>query len=194
MGSVRWSAAIQNQILMREFTMNSTITDRLLGLFGDPLFWIGSVFVGILINVIGNYLTRYSDTFIAKVSLRKQLKLEMKQQEISKAVDRLLASPTERFDVKLDVLFYMLQRVLWGIGLTVSIILAYLFALLEKSSASSSMSILFVILSLYAYARAYSYRKLLDKDLEIITHYNELIKGGKGTNANITTNKSDEAI
>jgi hypothetical protein len=139
-------------------------------------------------------LTRYSDTFVAKVSLRKQLKLKIKQQEISKAVDRLLVSPTERFDVKLDVLFYMLQRVLWMVRLAVFIILAYLFVLLEKSSASISMSIFFVILSLYAAGRSYSYRKLLDKDLEIITHYNELRKGDEGTNANTTTNKSNEAI
>jgi hypothetical protein len=174
--------------------MDSTITDRLLGLFGDPLFWIGSVFVGVLINVIGNYLTRFSDTFVAKVSLRRQLQLETKQQEISKAVDRLLVSPTERFDIKLDVLFYMLQRILWVVGFAVFMILAYLFALLEKSSASILISIFLVILSLYAVGRSYSYRKLLDKDLEIITHYNELRKGDKGTNANITTNKSDEAI
>ncbi len=53
-----------------EFTMSSAITDRLLGLLGDPLFWIGTIFVGLLINVIGNYLTRFSDTFVAKASLR----------------------------------------------------------------------------------------------------------------------------
>lgn len=100
----------------------------------------------------------------------------------------------ERFDIKLDVLFYMLQRILYWVIFALCMIVAYLFVLLEESSPLISISSIFIILSLYAAGRIYSYKKLEYKGLEIITRYSELRKGDEGANANTTTNKSDEAV
>jgi len=89
-----------------------TITDKMVTLFREPTFWIGSVFVALFVNVIGSYVTRVTDRIGAVFSTRIKKSNETKRQRIEQIVDRIVSDPIERIDIKLDLLVYILKQVL----------------------------------------------------------------------------------
>lgn len=89
-----------------------TVGEKILNLLMDPIFWLGSGLVALVMNVIANYATRGTDKIISLFSTRRRQAIEQKNQFIYQEAERLLNNPGERFDVKLDVLFYLLRTIL----------------------------------------------------------------------------------
>ena len=88
---------------------------KLSELFTDPVFWIATIFCGLLLGILANYLTRVADRLIARASTRRQANVQAANSSIREAATRLLRHPADRFDVKLDVLFYQAAQIRWGI-------------------------------------------------------------------------------
>jgi hypothetical protein len=86
--------------------MLTDILNRVASLLRDPLFWIATVICGLIVTVVGNYLTRASDRLFASYRLSRQRKFEITERSVNAGAQHLLEHPSERFDVKLDVVFY----------------------------------------------------------------------------------------
>ena len=53
--------------------------ERILALLNDPTFWVVSIFFGLLLNVLSNFVTKALEKRIATFSTGRQLQLERKQ-------------------------------------------------------------------------------------------------------------------
>jgi hypothetical protein len=88
---------------------------RLSQLLTDPIFWITTILCGLILGVFANYLTRVADQLIARVSDRRRHKLQAASDLIKQEAVRLMRHPDERFDIKLDLLFYRENETAWNL-------------------------------------------------------------------------------
>lgn len=93
--------------------MEQTFGERLIGLLSDPLFWLVTIFLGIVLSVIGNYATRISDRILSLFSKRRQEARKRREDYIDSEARRLISRPQERFDAKLDEIYLTILSMGW---------------------------------------------------------------------------------
>lgn len=88
---------------------------RLSQLLTDPIFWITTILCSLILGVFANYLTRVADQLIARVSDRRRYRLQAASDLIKQEAVDLMRHPDERFDIKLDLLFYRENETAWNL-------------------------------------------------------------------------------
>jgi len=115
--------------------MQQTVTERLTNLVTDPLFWIVTVFIAMIVSIFANYATRGTDRVVSLFSNRRRELIEEENKFIDQEVERMMKSPQDRFDVKLDVIWQLLRSLLaafMAVSILFSIFFIYtLFIILE---------------------------------------------------------------
>jgi len=129
-------------------TEQLTLTQKFLNIFSDPFFWIVSGGFALLINVLAYYVTRRTDRLLSVFSSRRKRKVEERAHLLNQEVQRLIANPGERFDLKLDILFYVLRQILMAVltAISVSIVAAEhnLWRLIFSLSAMVTLTMILV--------------------------------------------------
>jgi multisubunit Na+/H+ antiporter MnhB subunit len=151
------------------------ISTRLLSLARDPLFWIGTVFCGLVVSTLANYFTRMTDRFITAFSSRRQKRLAAQNSSLREEAARLLEHPGERFDLKLDVLYYGGRMLLFGIYGCTFVALSALAELRISNDILRAVLIGVLLLSaLFAILQLARYRFKEQRALEILWQYEDL--------------------
>lgn len=95
--------------------MSQSAIDRLADLVVDPVFWVATVACGLFVTVVGNYATRFADRSFGAYRTRQLRRKGNVEASVQAAADHLVQHPNERFDLKLDILFYSQKSILYGV-------------------------------------------------------------------------------
>ena len=101
--------------------MQETLWNRFIDLVSDPLFWVVTVFFGAIVGIIGNYGTRISDRTLSLFSARRKRAREKYEREIEEEVQKLMNHPQERFDAKLDMIWFLLRAIIGFLCLSMAL-------------------------------------------------------------------------
>jgi hypothetical protein len=146
---------------------------RLSLLVFDPVFWVTTILCGLLLGIIANYLTRFVDRLLVSVSAKRQAKAEATNASILAEAKRLLEHPDERFDLKLDVLFFGARVIRFYVTSLLLVLLSL--ALQGKPSRGSKvMSLVLLVLALLGWTLSTVYHNRERRALRIISAYARL--------------------
>ena len=85
----------------------------LFDLFQSPNFWFGTVIVGIIVGVIGNFLSGWIQKVYARYSERQRKKNQEKERRFQKDLQRLFDVPSEVLELRIKILYDLLKDVLF---------------------------------------------------------------------------------
>jgi hypothetical protein len=125
--------------------------DRLLGLLHDPIFWIATVAFGLLITITGNYITRAADMLWARYRGQKKERNVALEASVLAAARHILEHPDERFDLKLDILFYSQRSILYSAWTVTFLALAVLAKVLSEDTIAKVFTLTSLIMGLISW-------------------------------------------
>jgi hypothetical protein len=152
---------------------------RLSQLLTDPIFWITTILCGLILGVFANYLTRVADQLIARVSERRRLRLRAASDLINQEATHLMQHPDERFDIKLDLLFYRENETAWNL-VALGLLTTCAAAFGIRNTIPRLSILLFALLlgcSFLSLVLAQRYRKKALHAWDVLNIYGELKKG-----------------
>jgi hypothetical protein len=100
------------------------IIERLDELFHDPVFWVATVASGLVVTIIGNYATRALDRFCATYRNSRLHQKGMADAAVQAAARHLAEHPSERYDLKLDVLYYGQRELFYTVASVIMVVFA----------------------------------------------------------------------
>jgi hypothetical protein len=80
-------------------------TEELLKAFASPTWWILTVVVGLLLNVVAPFITRGVESFWQKYSQARQSEVARKSEAFTRRSAELASSPTGLIEAKLEVIY-----------------------------------------------------------------------------------------
>ena len=104
--------------------MPRAMIERLNELFHDPVFWVATVACGLVVTIIGNYATRLLDRFCATYRNSRLHHKGMADAAVRAAARHLTEHPNERYDLKLDVLYYSQREIFYATATTILLVFA----------------------------------------------------------------------
>ena len=112
--------------------MQETLTDRLINLITDPLFWIVTILIGLVVSVIGNYATRISDRILSIFSIRIKQSRERENEQINEYAKMLMDKPQDRFDAKLDIIYSVQKQIYYFLSAILFLLLSLVLFIVTK--------------------------------------------------------------
>lgn len=154
---------------------------KLSQLLTDPIFWITTILCGLILGVFANFLTRVADQLIARVSNRRRQRLQAASDSIKEEAVHLMRHPDERFDIKLDLLFYRINETAWtllAVGLlTISTVVLGVRSTIPR--LSTSLFALLLICACLSLVMRQRHRKKALHARDVLNVYGELKKDGQ---------------
>ena len=130
--------------------MQQSLIDRLYDLVIDPLFWIVTILIGLIVSILANYATRGSDRIISLFSRRMKEKIDRDRKFALNNAIKLIGAPDKKIDTKLDIIEYLLRGLLSLIFVLIAMdfFIMILMVVLEYRTTISEFKVFLIILVL----------------------------------------------
>ena len=149
------------------------IVERVFGLLQDPVFWVSSIAGGFIVTVIGNYATRSFDRALSKRRIRQRRKLSVADAAVGAAAEHLLKHPGERFDLKLDVLFFSQRAImLSALGVAFFVLAAAMMPLILTLPTIKWLVIGVLLIGLIVFTMFLTYVNREHRALKVLWEFN----------------------